>query len=283
MKYAIRYRKDFRHFDDVDEVIFPVRKGDESLLTLPSIVKHQYQKITLSLEIDKPLEEIIPHILKLKEVHPNILIQIAWPFDPEDVQLMKDNDIPFMANLGFCKSLDMVYAMKQAGVAELYVVEGLGFHLDAVKKILADTDIQVRVIPNVTQCALGTRRVIPTEHKFWIRPEDTRFYEKYVDTFELYNEDDKLSAIYEIYTKRVWQGKISEIIMDAEDLEVQNDTMPPYFGDVRINCGQRCFFGSCAACEANIDFAKAMSQTEYGINYARKLATRGNANEDKTN
>lgn len=271
MKYAVRYRKDFRHFDSVDEVIFPVRKGDESICTVPlSIVKDQRQKITLDIQTERPLEEFLPFIIQLKEKHPNILVQIEWPFDIEEVQLMKDNNIPFMASLGFCKSLDMVYVMKIAGVSEIYVVENLGFRLDEVKKVLKDTNIQIRVIPNVTQCTMGTRQWLSSTRKFWIRPEDTRFYEKYVDTFELFNEDDKLSVVYEVYQQQVWSGDLSDIILDAEDLKISNAAIPPYFGQGRVDCKQHCLFvGGCEACEANLRFAKTFEKTDVSLIYPK--------------
>ena len=279
MKYAVRYRKDFRYFHLVDEVIFPVREGNEKITTFPlSVIKNDWQKITLDIQTDQLLEDMLPFILQLKEKHSDILVQISFPFDEKDIEILKENKIPFMASLGFCKSLDMVYTMKEAGCAEIYVVEGLGFRLDEVQKILKGTGIKVRVIPNVTQCAMGTRNWLSAEHKFWIRPEDTRFYEPYVDTFELFNEDDRLSVVYEIYKQQVWKGDLSEIILDAEDLNISNDAVPPYFGDSRINCKQRCLFNTCAACEANLQFAKTFSKTEMGITYPKATVTK---EEDK--
>lgn len=276
MKYAVRYRKDFRHFDAVDEVIFAVNEGNEKIATFPqTIIKNDWQKITLDIHTETLLEDIIPFILQLKEQHPNILVQIPFPFDKKEIEILKENHIPFMTNLGFCKSLDMVYTMKEAGCAEVYVVEGLGFRLDEVHKVLKGTGIKVRVIPNVTQCAMGTRSWLPAEHKFWIRPEDTRFYEPYVDTFEIFNEDDRLSVVYEIYKQQVWKGDLSEIILDAEDLNISNDAIPPYFGDSRVNCKQRCLFGTCEACGANLQFARTFSKTDYGITYPKLVTTRG--------
>jgi len=284
MKYAVHYRKDFRHFDTVDEVIFSVEKGNENISELlPSIVKQDWQKITLNLlGCEKTFSEILPYILQLKELHPNILLQFL--LNKENIEIAKENNIPFMAANRFCTSLDMVYAMKKMGVSEIYVVEGLGFHIDEVKKVLQDADIKIRVIPNVTQCASGTRSWIPTEHKFWIRPEDTKFYENDVDTFEIFNEDERVSVVYEIYKQQVWKGTLSEIILDAEDLNISNDAIPPYFGDSRINCKQRCFFGSCAACEANLSFAKTFEKTDMSIVYPKMVTTSGEElNESEAN
>lgn len=269
MKYAIRYRKDFRHFDQVDEVIFTVKKGDGSITSfIPTIVKEDWQKVTLEMATEKPLEEILPFVIQLQEVHPNILVQLPWPLDDTEVSLLKDNNIPFMGNV-FCKDFETIYTLKRYGVSEIYVVEALGFRLDEVKRITGD-DIKIRVIPNVTQCAYGTRRKLSTEHKFWIRPEDTRFYESYVDTFELFNEDDRLSVVYEVYKNKVWKGDISEIILDADDLTIANSSIPPYFGDQRVNCKQRCLYNTCAACEANLQFARTFSKTEMEIVYPKE-------------
>lgn len=276
MKYAVHYRKDFRHFDTIDEVIFSVTKGNESIYTeIPKIIKNDWQKVILNLTewqytTENSFETIIPFILKLKEIHSNILVQLHYPFDDTEVQLMKDNNIPFMAAYSYCKSIDMVYTMKQYGVAEIYVAEGLAFDLPIVQRILEGTDIKIRLIPNVAQCAVGTKSKIPTIHKFWIRPEDTKFYETVANTFELYNQDDKLSTIYEIYKKQVWKGNLKDIILDAEDLDIENNSIPPYFGAERFNCKQRCFYNSCSICDACESFAKKFALTEQEIVYPKR-------------
>ena len=291
MKYAIRYSKDFRHFDTVDEVIFSVHKGDESIVTfIPTVVKEDWQKATLdvtdyTLQTGKNLEDIIPFILKLKEIHSNILVQIQYPFKDEEVNLLKDNNIPFMAAYGWCKSLDMVYTMKEYGVSEVYVAEGLGFNLSAVKSVLSGTKIEIRVIPNVTQCALGCRHKVPTISKFWIRPEDTVFYNPYVNTFELFNEDDKLSVVYEVYKQERWKGNIRNIILDADDLDVSSAALPPYFGSSRLDCKQKCLYGvygKCEVCKASFEFARTFEKTEEEIIYPKKEFKKVEKEYDKT-
>lgn len=280
MKYAVHYRKDFRHFDTVDEVIFNVEQGNESIyLQIPNIVKEDWQKATLNLATWKwslnnfkndQFKTLISHIVKLKELHPNILVQLGYPFVDAEVQLMKENNIPFMAAYTYCKSLDMVYAMKEYGVAEIFVAEGLAFNLSVVRKVLEGTDIKIRIIPNVAQYAVGTKYKVPTIHKFWVRPEDTEFYEPNVDTFEIYNEDDRISIVYEIYKSRVWKGNLKELILDAEDLDVENTALVPYFGSRRIDCKQICMYKGCEVCDACIGFANRFKDTDQEIVYPKR-------------
>ena len=275
MKYAVKQRSDFRYFKDVDEVIFPCEKGSEDIVTfIPTVITKEEQKAIIDLSYlnaSLTIEDVIPYILQLKEIHYNILIQISYPFKDAEVALMKENNIPFMASLrgGGCHDFETLYAQKEAGVSEVYIVEGLGFRLNEIHKIIKNTEIKVRVIPNITQCALGSRNYIPTEHKFWIRPEDTPFYEPYVDTFELYNRDDRLSIIYEVYKQKLWSGYLSDIILDAEDIKIANTAIPPYFGNQRLDCKQRCLYEGCAVCEANLEFAKKFEQTEEEIYYPK--------------
>ena len=274
MKYAVHYRKDFRHFDTVDEVIFDVTKGNESIyLEIPNIIQPDWdwQKITLNLAmLDRPIESVISHILKLKEMHSNILIQLRYPFVDSEVQLMKDNNIPFMAAYTYCKSLDMVYTMKEYGVSEILVAEGLAFNLSVVRRVLEGTDIKIRIIPNVAQCATGTKYKVPSIHKFWVRPEDTEFYEPDVDTFEIYNEDNRISVVYEIYKSRVWKGNLKEIILDAEDLDVENTALVPYFGSRRRECRQICMYKGCEVCDACVEFANRFKDTDQEIIYPKR-------------
>lgn len=287
MKYAVYYRNDFRHFDSVDEVIFEVTKGDESILTtLPNIVKETEQKITFDLyQLESAkFEQAIKFINQLKEIHNNILVQIRYPFINEQVMILKDNKLPFMASHCFCSNLDTVYALTNVGVSEVYVAEELGFRLPEVNKITKPNNVKVRVFPNVTQCSYGTKNLIPPACKFWIRPEDTIWYEDLVDTFELFDVGNRLSVIYEIYRQKVWDGSISDIIIDAESLKgVDSNAIPPHFGEQRAKgCRQSCLYGGCGVCLASIQFAEAFTKTENQITYPREKIAR-KANEPESN
>ena len=180
--------------------------------------------------------------------------------------------------------MDTVYALANVGVSEVYVAEELGFRLPEVNKITKHNNIQVRVYPNVTQSSYGTKTLIPTACKFWIRPEDTIWYEDLVDTFELFDVNNRLSVVYEIYKQKAWDGSISDIILDAESLKgVDSNAIPPHFGEQRAKgCRQSCLYGGCGVCLASIQFAEAFTKTENQIIYPREKIVR-KENEPESN
>ena len=144
---------------------------------------------------------------------------------------------------------DTLYGYVNLGVTDVYIVEGLGFELEEIKNFLEDFENkpQIRVFPNIAQSSFDG---IDGLNKFWIRPEDTKYYEEYVDVYEFYGEDNKQKIYYDIYFKdKEWFGPLNEIIQGL-DSDINNTTIVPRFGINRINCRQRCVKGKhCHMCK----------------------------------
>ena len=68
----------------------------------------------------------------------------------------------------------------------MYICEELGFSLDKISDILHSNNIKVRVIPNICQSSFSETNSLLT---FFIRPEDIKYYIKYVDVFELLTDE----------------------------------------------------------------------------------------------
>lgn len=253
MRYAVNYNANFRYFDQVDEVIFDY-KGSESIVDfVPKILKRQEQKAIIDLNEDiEDINEVLPYLNKLKQIHPNILVRLISS-QKKDIELLKDNNIDFAFQL-FVKDYDTFYSMIQLGAKDITVVEYLGFCLGNLQEIRKEYGISIRVIPDIAQSAAGTGRIIPPITKFWIRPEDTELYEPYVDVFQILRNDDRQSVIFEIYKRQQWLGNIQDIIMDL-DLELQNDNINPRFGLMRLDCNKKCMYGKCNLCMEMQDLA----------------------------
>lgn len=144
---------------------------------------------------------------------------------------------------------DMLYGYVNLGVTDIYIVEGLGFELEEIKKFLDkyENKPQIRVFPNVAQSSFDN---IDGLRKFWIRPEDTKYYEDYIDIYEFFGENSKQKIYYDIYFKdKQWFGSLKEIIQGL-DTDIDSKTIVPRFGVNRINCRQRCLKGrSCNMCK----------------------------------
>ncbi len=143
----------------------------------------------------------------------------------------------------------MLYGYVNLGVTDIYIVEGLGFELEEIKKFLDkyENKPQIRVFPNVAQSSFDN---IDGLRKFWIRPEDTKYYEDYIDIYEFFGENSKQKIYYDIYFKdKQWFGSLKEIIQGL-DTDIDSKTIVPRFGVNRINCRQRCLKGrSCNMCK----------------------------------
>lgn len=268
MQYAIHYNAKFRHFDEVNEVIFDY-KGTESIIDfIPKILKKENQRAVINLNQIEDIKEVIPFINKLKTIHSNLIVQIDYFNQKKYIELLQDNEINFMFS-NFAKDYDTYYSMAELGAKDIYIVEYLGFCLDKLQFIKNKYQINLRVIPDIAQSAKGSSAIVPQITKFWVRPEDTELYEEYIDIFEICRSDDRQSVIYEIYKRQQWLGNIEDIIMDL-DIDVKNENLNPRFGLERLNCGKKCMYGRCTLCQRMEDLALRFNLAGISIQKKKK-------------
>lgn len=277
MYYAVHYHRSFRHFDEIDEVVFDYQGTEAIVDYVPKILKKQEQKAVINLSKIEQIENVIPFINKLKTIHPNILTQIDFFSQKGYIELLNDNNIDFMFST-LAKDYETLYSMIDLGAKEVYLVEFLCFCLKNLQELRKEKNIKFRVFPDIAQSAKGTTRIIPEITKFWIRPEDTELYEQYIDTFELCRLDDRQSVIYEIYKRQQWFGKVNDIILDL-DITVENTNLDPRFGRERINCGKRCTYGRCNLCQEMQNLALRFNVA--GISIEKKKKKNEISQEDK--
>ena len=142
-----------------------------------------------------------------------------------------------------------------------YIVLGppLCFDLETVKKI---TKTPIRLMPNLA--APEYLRHMSQEPNFtgpWIRPEDVKFYEPYVEVMEFYNNDGRLKTeeiLLDVYTKANWPGNLNLLLTDL-NFNVDNRAIVEDLGQRRVICGQRCMKnGTCHLCESALRFAEQL-------------------------
>lgn len=261
LKYSINYEKDFRHFDEVDEIILNNYQGSDYIITfIPTLDKDKSKRIILNMSSYRnDISEPIVYINKLRAEGYNIAVKI-YMYQEDYIDLLKKAGIPFFFS-DFCVNIESAYNQALMGVSDIYVVEELGFRMKDIQYIRKHFPVKIRVIPNIVQAQSGNMGVIES---FWIRPEDTELYEPYVDVFEILNwtreegERTRLSVLFEIYKQRQWLGNLNDIILDFDDIPpVSNRGINPHFGEMRLNCGKRCLIGKCNLCSRTIDLANA--------------------------
>lgn len=281
MKYAVNYSRDFRHYDEVDEVILKMRQKQQDFVpfVLALIENNPTLKITLNLTKVFPEEDyadIIPGILKLKKDNVNIVVKV-----PEITYNVNDF---YMAGIPFFYSrtvtrLEEAYIQAELGASEIYIVGELGFRLKDLQALKDIYGVEFRVYPNIAQSI--NKNMINGVTRFWIRPEDTEIYEPYVDTFELLGGMNELrsSTIYEIYKQQQWMGNLNDIILDFDSPVVNNRGMNPHFAEVRLNCGKKCLLGKCNLCEQMATLANNF--VEVGIEAIKPRKKKERSEEEK--
>lgn len=85
----------------------------------------------------------------------------------------------------------------------------------------------------------------------YVRPEDLKYYEKYISHIEFYCEHLTQEAeLLRTYKEGKWEGNLNFLIVGL-DYNVTNRLIPEEFGEFRIRCGQRCMSnGTCHYCES---------------------------------
>ena len=245
MKYAIRYINTFKYYSEIDEVIFDYKEEGNLIEVVTKLLSNENQKATIDLSHLNEIENAVSALNELKQEHENIMAQIDFYKQRDYIELLKDNQIPFMFS-NFAKDFSTVAAMRLAGAEEVYIVEDLGFHMLDFEN-LRKGGLRIRVIPNIAQCPPATQYYLPEITKFWIRPEDIEVYKNNVDVCELYPMGEQISVVYEIYKKEQWLGNLSDIILDFND-NIPNTGIPPHFGSCRLNCKKQCIYKTCNIC-----------------------------------
>lgn len=175
----------------------------------------------------------------------------------------KDLDIPFFFAFPFNSFYDVRYAI-DIGVSEIYVEAPLFFELDKVKLL----NIPVRAVPNVANLSSWTFRREIAPYGTWIRPEDLKYYEDFIDTIEfqspwtrvLPREEETCYRLY--HDEQNWPGDLSMLIKDL-GIQAINRLIPEGELKRRLTCGQRCQEnGTCHLCQRVLDLASNIKELE---------------------
>lgn len=142
-----------------------------------------------------------------------------------------------------------------------YVVLGppLSFDLETVKKLTKE--VKLRLTCNCARPAyLPDERAQPQFFSQWVRPEDVKLYEPYIDVFEFEaNELKKEETLLHVYKdNQNWPGNLN-LLIDKLNYNVDNRAIPDEFGAARINCRQKCMSGGrCLLCKRALEFSEAL-------------------------
>jgi hypothetical protein len=146
------------------------------------------------------------------------------------------------------------------GPSQLVLGPPLSFDLKKVRNKVGN-EISIRMTCNCARPAhLIANAGLSGIKGQYIRPEDVKLYDEYVQTLEFDGVHDALTkeeTLLKIYKEKAeWMGNLNLLITHLNE-DVDNRGILDEFGERRMNCGQRCLSGgSCTHCDIAIKFSR---------------------------
>lgn len=266
MKYCAYFSQKSSILDKVDEINVDYDPRELTFVTF--LQEHENQRVNICFFDPTLLEDGISRIIAIHEKYPQLNLAIKFSrYDKEldkYIDICKENNIPFYFS-DFITSWDSLHGYVNLGVSDVFIVEELGFELDAVYEITSRANVRIRVFPNVAQSSWKTS---PEIKRFFIRPEDTPIYEQYVDVFEFFGDTNRINIMYDVYAvDKEWFGTLDELIIGIHS-KIDNRTLTGVFPVRRIKCGKRCMKGKgCNICEIAADLASTLHENGFIIEH----------------
>lgn len=253
MKYCINYiKRNFKYLNDIDEITIFFRPSDSSLIEF--MLSHANQTINIFIQDEQDFIENnrIKLFKAIKNEHPelNFTLKISRYDENKSnsiIKIIQEAEIPYFFNTGVrdWATFRGYLALKPCA---MYITDNLGFEIKQCAEAAHAERVSIRIIPNAAQ---GTWDKAAGITKFFVRPEDVKVYESYVDVMELFGTPDMLATYYRIYAiDKKWFGDLGEIIINFND-SLDSRNLLPSFAERRLNCGQKCLKDfSCKICAA---------------------------------
>lgn len=251
------------------QVKIDFRPEDNTLEKFIEINADKYIYIVVDREDMFSNREHLERLRKLKKFN-NWTLQIPLKTIAEGDKV---NEIKFKAIKDCCNKFmftdlignwEVLQFMINLQPSEVYITNILGFCLDQVSIVCKRAGMRVRVYCNLAQSAWDGG---PAIKKFFIRPEDIRFYEPFVDGGFEFKTPTAIAqeVVYAAYERGYWFGNLSEIIIGL-DTSLDSRRLPTTFGVIRAECHKRCITGSsCSTCRTMEQFAELMEKTDTQI------------------
>ena len=142
--------------------------------------------------------------------------------------------------------------MEQAGMCAAYIGAPIFFQTDKMNNFT----IPIHHIANLATPE-GSLSKQDGVCGTWIRPEDVRVYEPYIDTLEFSGNIQQEQALVRIYAEQhKWGGSLHDVIFDLEHNALSR-MLPPHLIEMRMQCGQKCMAmpQKCQLCRRYFDLA----------------------------
>lgn len=254
MNYCIEYTDSFHYFDEIEEIEIKFNRENDKLPSFLQKFKDKTIVINTS-EIADFNEKDIDFFKTLYKEYPNFKLKIKFI---SDINYLIESKVPFFFNF-YIGDWHTLYHLMESNPTDMYITNELGFDIIAASFVLHNKNIKVRVIPNLAQSGFEPEHSF---YKFFIRPEDMKLYEPYVDICEFFVEEKhQLETYYEIYEKdKEWYGNLKQLFFNFNE-DVDNQTILPSFSEIRLSCRQKCLKNqNCKYCSRIAALSKTLEE-----------------------
>lgn len=282
MKYALRYYSTFdpHVLDTADEVI--IKYTHKTMDLIDFIQEHKNQRVVVNIAEYDDLSFFVADNIEILEIAKKqaeggfaVLLTNASTEDKAStiemiVDHLKSAKIDFFFS-NKCTNLAEARLYLNYGVRDIYVSKMLGFDLKTLRNVINSYGraVNVRAVPNVLQPCWDENAelhtVMPIYSYFFIRPEDTQYYEEYIDIFEFGGDIAKQHTYEKVYRSGVWVGDLRDLIVGtASNISVYNQGISLIFGKTRTTCKLGCMGDSkCQRCPLLFKLAATMKEKGY--------------------
>lgn len=158
----------------------------------------------------------------------------------------------------------MVQILMYYKVSDITIGEPLTFNLQAVKTSIRDKGVSIRVIPHQAKNALAIPNTddCGLEH-FWILPQHASLYDKYIDVFDLVDNNIKREeTLVQVYTSNAPYIFDMGILITNLNCTLPAEYVDPLWVKRRLNCKQKCLEGkhTCHYCRSQYEVYLALQK-----------------------
>lgn len=253
MKLCLQARQDAKYLDWADEIIFAYRDRE----ALPDYIEKYPDKTFILIcfwQNNIDWDEIQNYTILAQDNFLLALNQIS--LIPKCLELNIRFYLAYPIN-----SYDELNAVLDLGSEYVRLGTPLFFDMENIKRHFPLA--RIRAIPNIAY-----DDVYPRENGIagtWIRPEDLKMYEPYIETIEFNDADlQKEKALIRIYwEEREWPGELQLLITNLNYPGV-NRMIPSDITEKRLNCRQTCMSNKkCHICKLALQLANPGLMQEY--------------------
>lgn len=162
----------------------------------------------------------------------------------------------------YCNDIEQAIELEKQGVTDVYITGNLCYWLPELRRRL---HCNIRVYPNIAQSSIDCSDPYT---KFFIRPEDVKLFEPYIDYFEFYTEDCTRAAdLYRIYhINKYYEGRLEMLITGFPQFLIHNECLDQGLAAEKLYCHKNCIYGSnCQTCKKWFNLAQSLYNNKYTI------------------